>query len=114
MDSTEPNSHLPIYNIGTTLSPLFQNQITGYLAFGVYPYQTTCRSGLECPIPAIDSGNRSGDTYHSRKMLQKIIDVTRLKDMEELACHAVLKCVDCENWKFSTNDIYRHIITLHG
>jgi putative lipase involved disintegration of autophagic bodies len=114
IESTEPNAELPIWNVGTNLSPLFQKQITGYLAFGTYPFQTTCRSGLECSIPAIDQGKRKAEAYHSRHELQKILTLTPLTELEELACHAVPHCVDCENWSFSKEDVPRLVITLHG
>ena len=105
LDSNKlPMNQIPIYNIGTSLAPLFQKDISGYLAFGKYPFQTSCRSGLECVVEAIDLGGRKSQEYHSRKELAKVIGLMKMDDTNELGCQIQYKCTDCSNWQFSMEE----------
>lgn len=114
IDSQEPPMDLPIWNIGTTLSPLFQHHILGYKAFGIYPYQTTCRSGYECPINSLDNGKIDAKEYHSRKKLKSIVQAISLPEGQEIPCHKVPRCVDCEHWSFTHESVPKKIIVLQG
>jgi putative lipase involved disintegration of autophagic bodies len=74
------------------------------LAFGEYPFQTTCRSGWECVIEAIDLGSRKSPEYHSRKELIKIVKLMKMGETDELGCHIQYKCTDCNNWQFTMEE----------
>lgn len=142
LTSTEAPTDLPIWNVGSVESPLFQSfssrlgqsgdSAISFLAHGTFPLQTVCRSGQTCLLEDITTNpaahnlmpmlpNARGDPKlaggsrlaNSRHTLKAALNRLPSKARGiEVPCHRPLRCHECPQWRMSSEPMPRDVLLV--
>jgi putative lipase involved disintegration of autophagic bodies len=112
-NSTLPNHHLPIYNVGISSNPVFIKTVGASIHnYGTLYYQTYMRSGVDCVIPTLGEKRLE---YHSIGHLEEAVGM--LPEEGELQCHVTgwtEATRECQHYKYVDRDIPSNYLTFMG